>query len=72
MNGADIRDRIISVLDKGIVLPSCVYVSSRISAPGEITQIGPEGTIITGNRKGQRDVYPDNFLKLALESGIKP
>lgn len=70
MNGVDIRDRILRRLNRGIVLPTCVYVSSRISAPGEISQIGPEGTIHTGNRRGSRDVYPDEILKLALEGGI--
>ncbi|MBI9104115.1 MAG: 2-dehydropantoate 2-reductase [Spirochaetales bacterium] len=70
MNGVDIRDRIIRKLDRGIVMPTCVYVSSRVSAPGEITQIGPEGTILTGNRKGTRDVYPESILKLALACGL--
>ncbi len=70
MNGVDIGERIERRLDRGIVLPTCVYVSSRISAPGEITQTGPEGIILTGNKKGMRDVYPEEILKIALESSL--
>jgi len=70
MNGVDITERILARNDRGIVLPTCVYVSSRISAPGEITQIGPAGRIVTGNRTGTRDLYPEELLKVALEAGI--
>jgi len=68
LNGMDVVDRIRAVLDKGLVLPSCVYISSRISAPGEITQVGDTAKIITGNAWGTRDVYPESLLMLALQA----
>lgn len=69
LNGMDINDRIRNRLDKGILLPACVYISSRVSAPGEITQIGPAGKILTGNTAGRRDLYPESLLMLALQAG---
>jgi 2-dehydropantoate 2-reductase len=69
MNGADVADRVRGQLDRGIILPTCVYVSSRITAPGEVTQMGPAGRILTGNRTGRRDLYPEDLLMLALKAG---
>jgi 2-dehydropantoate 2-reductase len=69
MNGVDVAERVRRQLDKGVILPTCVYVSSRISAPGEVTQMGPAGRILTGNRTGRRDLYPEELLKLALKAG---
>ena len=48
LNGVDIYERIRTSLEKAIVSPASVYVSSSIEKPGTIRQKGPEGHIIFG------------------------
>jgi 2-dehydropantoate 2-reductase len=48
LNGVDIYERIRTNLQKAIVSPACVYVSSSIEKPGTIRQKGPEGHIVFG------------------------
>ncbi|MHC2995510.1 MAG: 2-dehydropantoate 2-reductase [Candidatus Atribacteria bacterium] len=48
LNGVDIYERIRTNLQKAIVSPACVYVSSSIEKPGTIRQRGPEGYIVFG------------------------
>jgi len=48
LNGVDIYERIRPTLQKAIVSPACVYVSSSIEKPGTIRQKGAEGHIIFG------------------------
>ena len=48
LNGVDIYERIRTSLQKAIVSPASVYVSSSIEKPGTIRQQGPEGHIVFG------------------------
>jgi len=48
LNGVDIDGRIRARLQKAIVTPAAVYVSSSIEKPGIIRQKGPEGHIVFG------------------------
>jgi len=48
LNGVDIYERIRTGLQKAIVSPACVYVSSSIEKPGTIIQKGAEGHIVFG------------------------
>ncbi len=48
LNGVDIYERIGTTLQKAIVSPACVYVSSSIEKPGTIRQKGAEGHIVFG------------------------
>jgi len=48
LNGVDIYERIRTSLQKAIVSPASVYVSSSIEKPGTIRQKGAEGHIIFG------------------------
>ncbi len=48
LNGVDIYDRIKAILQKGIVIPAAVYVSSSVEQPGMVRQKGPEGHIVYG------------------------
>jgi 2-dehydropantoate 2-reductase len=48
LNGVDVHERIRINLQKAIVSPACVYVSSSIEKPGTIRQKGAEGHIIFG------------------------
>jgi 2-dehydropantoate 2-reductase len=48
LNGVDIYERIRTGLEKGIVLPSCVYIGTHIESPGVIIQSGGNGIILSG------------------------
>ena len=53
LNGIDIYERIRTSLQKGIVSPASVYVSSSIEKSGTIRQRGPEGHIVFGKDPNQ-------------------
>jgi len=48
MNGADIYDRIRSIIPNNIILPSCVYVASHIKEKGIVEHKGKAGKLILG------------------------
>lgn len=48
LNGIDIYERIREKLDKGIILPACVYLGTHIESPGVINQNGGNGIILLG------------------------
>ena len=48
LNGVDIYEHIRTSLQKAIISPACVYVSSSIEKSGTIRQRGPEGHIVFG------------------------
>lgn len=48
LNGIDIVERIRTHTNKGIVLPSCVYVGTNITEPGVVTQRGGKGVMLCG------------------------
>lgn len=69
MNGVDIYDRIRTILQNGIVLPSCVYVASHIKEKGVIVHQGKPGTIHVG--KDPKSSYlPDEIIALFNRAGI--
>jgi len=70
MNGIDIYNRIRSIIPGGIVLPACVYVSSYISRPGEIRQIGLPGRIVLGEDPHHPGFTPDWLLSLLDEMNV--
>jgi len=57
LNGVDNAERLTSVLDKGIVINGCVYISSHIVQPGMIEQIGGSCKLIFGPETGPVDPY---------------
>ncbi len=48
MNGVDIYERIRSILNNCVILPSCVYLGSHIERPGVVIQKGNEGFACCG------------------------
>ena len=48
MNGVDNAERIRKITSKGIILPSCVYISSKIEEPGVVTMMGGISRIVAG------------------------
>lgn len=70
LNGVDITERIRTVLETGIVLPSCVYVGTHIESPGVIYQKGGSCKISIGNDPKFSDQSPQPLLDLLKASKI--
>ena len=71
LNGIDISTRIRKILDKGIVLPACLYVGTSIESPGVINQKGGNGIIIFGSDKQNPGYSAENVKAFFKETGIK-
>jgi 2-dehydropantoate 2-reductase len=71
LNGVDICDRIRKVTKKGVLLPACVYIAAHISSPGVIVISGPQGAIISGSDKENKNFNPDALTKLFENTGFK-
>jgi len=70
LNGVDICERIRKVITNGIILPSCVYISTHIEKPGKVVQRGGTRTIHFGN--DPLNNYMDNrIFDLFDKAGIK-
>jgi len=70
LNGVDICERIRTNLQKAIVSPACVYVSSNIEKPGTIRQRGPEGHIVFGKDPKHLGCKYEYLAKFFNEMGI--
>ncbi len=70
LNGVDIYERIREHLTFGVVLPSCVYVSTHIESPGIIYQKGGSCKISIGRDPLYPDFYPESLLTILKDSEI--
>ncbi|MGB6369504.1 MAG: 2-dehydropantoate 2-reductase [Atribacterota bacterium] len=70
LNGVDIYERIRTNLQKAIVSPACVYVSSSIEKPGTIRQKGPEGHIVFGKDPRYLNYNYEYLVEFFNEMGI--
>lgn len=70
LNGLDIYDRVRDGLPKGIVLPSCLYVSVRADGPGEITHAAGDPVFITGPDPGNTDFDELPLIRLFKKAGL--
>jgi 2-dehydropantoate 2-reductase len=71
LNGLDNYQRVRRLLAQGIVLPSCVYVTSHIEKPGKVVQKGPNNWVVLGKDPRFPDFDPGNLLSFAREVGLK-
>ena len=62
LNGVDIYERIRKNLDKGYVLPACVYVGTHIEDYGIVSQKGGDEKIIFG-KDPKTDYYPQEVIE---------
>lgn len=62
LNGVDIYERIRKNLDKGFVLPACVYVGTHIEGHGIVSQKGGDGKIIFG-KDPKTNYYPKELIE---------
>lgn len=70
LNGIDIVERVRTQTSKGIVLPSCVYVGTNITAPGVVTQRGGNGIILCG-KSAESHFDPKQLAPIFDEMDIK-
>jgi 2-dehydropantoate 2-reductase len=70
LNGVDIYERIRTNLQKAIVLPASVYVSSSIEKPGSIRQKGAEGHILFGKDPKHLNCNYKHLIEFFNEMGI--
>jgi len=70
LNGVDIYERIRTSLQKAIVSPASVYVSSSIEKPGTIRQEGPEGHIVFGKDPKHLNYNYEYLIEFFNEMGI--
>ena len=70
LNGADIYERMRQHIEKGYILPSCVYLGTHIESPGVIFQKGGSGQISIGKDPSNPGFYPDKLISLFKSSGI--
>jgi len=71
LNGVDIYERIRGILNKGIILPACVYVGTHIEKPGVVTQKGGDGIILCGYDPGFPDFNNQEIIRFFDEMKIR-
>ena len=70
LNGADIQERLRNKISTGIILPTCVYISSFIEKPGVVAHTGKPGKIILGKDQDYPDYKPHELFRLFEKSSI--
>lgn len=71
LNGVDVYDRVRRVIERGIVLPACVYVGTHIERPGKVVQKGGACKILFGPDPRYPDLAPDQIISLCERAQIK-
>lgn len=70
LNGVDIYERIKSGLTGGIVLPSCIFITSSIVGPGEVHHKGGTTRLVLGKDPEKTAFVPETLLGLLDEAEI--
>ncbi len=70
LNGVDIYERMRVHLNKGIILPSCVYIGSYIESPGVVCQKGGSCKISVGYDPKFPDYYPESLMTILKDAEI--
>ena len=70
LNGADIHERVRTVIKSGVVLPAAIYISAAIAAPGVVAHVGGKGNIVLGREPGKVGFDKTALLALLDRSGI--
>ncbi len=70
-NGVDNGEKIQRIIPRGIVYGGVAYISSRITAPGEITETGGSQRIAFGPMDGNISERAKEILEAFLKAGIQ-
>jgi 2-dehydropantoate 2-reductase len=71
LNGVDIYERVRAVVERGIVVPACVYVGTHIEKPGVVTQKGGDGVILCGADPQRPGGARDLLTRVFGDAGIR-
>ena len=71
MNGVDVYDRIKAIAKKSIVLPSCVYISSKIECPGVVKLQGDIVKVYSGPDPQRTDYDGQEIQAFFQNMGLK-
>lgn len=71
LNGVDVYSRVRSVIQRGVVLPACVYVGTHIQRPGHIHQKGGACRILFGSDPRHPGLPLQEMLGVFDRAGIK-
>ncbi|MCX6134713.1 MAG: 2-dehydropantoate 2-reductase [Ignavibacteriales bacterium] len=70
-NGIDNEEKIRKTITRGDVYGGVAYISSRISAPGEITEVGGFQRIVFGPQERKANAHAQAVHETMLRAGIK-
>jgi 2-dehydropantoate 2-reductase len=70
LNGVDIYERIRSRLDRGVVLPSCIFVTSAVKEPGVVVHKGGTTLLVLGDDPQVEDYDPKELLEILRKAEI--
>ena len=71
LNGVGNEEKIRKIITKGIVLPTCVYISSRIEEPGVIKMMGSIARIVLGPDPLNPEYDSSEIISFFKNMGIK-
>jgi len=71
LNGVNVASRVRRIVDKGCLLPACVYIGTHIESPGVIRQAGGACKIFFGPETDRSAAAPDDLLRLFQDGQIK-
>ena len=71
LNGAAIYERVRRRISTGTVFPACVYVSTKIAAPGVVEQIGGQGAFLFGPDPQRPDTDLGPLCAFLEQTGVK-
>ncbi len=71
LNGVGNEEKIRKVTPRGIILPTCVYISSKIEEPGVVALMGDISRIISGPDPDNPDYDKDEITAFFRNMGIK-
>ncbi|MCR3955680.1 MAG: 2-dehydropantoate 2-reductase [Gudongella sp.] len=70
LNGVDIYERIRSRLDRGVVLPSCIFVTSAMKEPGLVVHKGGTTLLVLGDDPQVEDYDPKELLEILRKAEV--
>src|SRR5690554_4155637 len=70
LNGVDIHERIRSKLNRGIVLPSCIFVTSTVKDPGVVVHKGGTSLLVLGKDPQVEDYDSKELVEIINNAEI--
>jgi 2-dehydropantoate 2-reductase len=71
LNGVDVYSRVRNVINRGVVLPACVYVGTHLDRPGRVCQKGGACQILFGPDPRRTHAVPQDVIDVFDQACIK-